>query len=209
MRYEKHLLKNNLQILAKLNHNLPFADDDYINRAILNRYANYELLYDTDGDNERVLIDNILRWSDYFIQLAKLQGWSSTFLTLNGDYSYNPIENYNRTESTSDKRQTNSDTTINTNTSTNSQTTENNNSSGYNTNTFTPVSNTTSTGSAEGATSSTDKNATSDNAERSSKISGNIGVTTTAQMIAQERQLIMNLVSDYVDKFADCFNITM
>ena len=43
--------------------------------------------------------------------------------------------------------------------------------------------------------------------KKEGRVHGNIGVTTTAQMLQGERELIISYTTQYVDKFADCFGI--
>lgn len=187
----------NCLLIKTLKHNLPFANDDYLNSCIYNRFRNYELVYLNDADNLSLLTDNILRYRDKFIQLAKLQGWSSTYKILNGEYTYNPIENYNRIENSD------TDTTNNIVGDTNRVGNTKISDSGYSTNNFTDTEKTETSSKDEYKSGSTGKSIVN------SSIKGNIGVITTSEMIEKERELIMNLISDYVDTFSNCFNLTM
>lgn len=220
---EKQLVINNGDIILNLTHNLTFVDDNVVNDFILKRFAFYEFLYADKTANRFVLEDCINTWSDYFNQL---------YVTTK--FEYNPIENYNMTESSTESKEKN-ETSVesiqyggsdNTNTSENANDTINvvYGVNGINTvNDMPQVNNVlqgqkTENASENGVETTVEYGQTkrgditnNGNEKFAHELSrkGNIGVTTTQTMIKQERSLIINIVSDYVDKFKTCFNITM
>lgn len=215
------LLMNNQSLLTGLKHNLTFATDSQINKAILQRFQTYETLYEDNELNRSLLEDTVTRWSDYFNQLAKTRGWTDSATI----FKYDPIENYRRNESEESTRTPNL-STINDSTRTpdletvtkgDGEAEDVRNSSGYNTSNYTPTDKTKGTTKNNSATtqSGTDKVHTEnvetgeDKNERSLLAYGNIGTMTTQEMITQERGIIINIISDYVDKFAEDFAVTI
>lgn len=87
---------------------------------------------------------------------------------------YNPIENYNRTETWTDAE------TEETEAANEATSTEQNDVSAFNASTYSPNDKTTTTGNNSG-TGSREKSA-----QHSGNVSGNIGVTTSQQMLEQE-----------------------
>lgn len=149
--------------------------------------------------------------------------WIKLWNTLN--FEYNPIENYNMKESSTDTRDgstDNTDTIKNTRTVSETTTVTNDSTvdnSIYGFNSTTSVDSDSSIGTTNGTST---KNTTdgddetrsvtttvSDKNEHALTRSGNIGVTTTQQMITQERELVLwkffdEVVFADIDKYLVC-----
>lgn len=154
---------------------------------------------------------------------CEIYRWEKLWNTLN--YEYNPIENYSMTENSTDTREsTSNNTDTTTDSRTNKETTTIENTSNvdntiYGFNSTESVgsdgsagtSNGTSTTSSEngGGTTQTGNTTLSDKNEHTLKRSGNIGVTTTQEMITQERELVLwkffdDVVFADMDKYLVC-----
>ena len=183
------------QLIQNLRHNLGFVSDQEVNRRILTQYNLYEYLTPCDPDNKAILQSIIDQWSDYTIKLYETT-----------QYEYDPIRNYDRFEDTDDNgaHAGGSNTTAVDTPNGRKQITSN---SGYNTDAMTPTSQVELQGTATQTNDST-YDGTAEN-HKKSHIYGNIGVMTTQQMIEQERDLIIDPVEFYVNKFADAFNLSM
>lgn len=145
--------------------------------------------------------------------------WEKLYYTLS--LEYNPISNYDMTETetidndrSNTRTNTGTQTTAGSNSATGS-TSSNSENDVYGFNSVTPVNDTESDVTASNTTSSTDSHTTTDNLtetetggeniERTLTRSGNIGVTTSQQMIQSERDLWLwnffyNVVFPNVDK---------
>lgn len=184
------------QLIQNLKHNLGFVSDETINNKILTQYRLYEYLTPCDPDNKSILQSVIDKWSDYVIEL-----WKTT------QYEYDPILNYDRTEDTTDKGKHNggSDTTA-VNTPNNRKTITSN--GGYNAGSTLKE---TEQSEIQGTLTDTTKNVFNgtDQNDRHSHIYGNIGIMTTQDMIQKQRDILIDPVEFYVEKFAECFNLSM
>ena len=103
--------------------------------------------------------------------------WTKLYNTLT--FEYNPIENYSMLET--ETGEINNNNQLNNSTSNNSKS----NRQGFNSNNYTPVDEVVATGTGNSTEINVNKH------ERTLKRSGNIGVTTSQQMIESERQLWM------------------
>ena len=159
--------------------------------------------------DRNTLIDNILLEcaeleilypnADFFKLAVKLWSekeisrWSALYSTT--QYDYNPTENYNRHETYTD---------VNNSEGTSSYTGKNSNEqkvSAYDSPEYKP---------SELTNISDDNNSSSrasGKTEHTSHIHGNIGVTTTQEMIKQEREIILNLYNVIIDDFKNRFCI--
>lgn len=138
-----------------------------------------------------------------FVESLNSYKYNTLYNTTNKEY--NPIENYNMTES-----ELIDDNTIATPNTTVTTTTEGSNNSSTSTTTFDDTANMRPTGSdqssqtgtstsTQSGTDKTDKTVT-----RELTRSGNIGVTTTQQMLEQERNLAtLNMCETFVDDCAE------
>lgn len=191
------------ELIQSLNHGLIFANDAAVNNALLTKYSLWDYLTPCDADNLNILNANINRWRDEANQLYKT--------TL---FEYNPIENYNMKEHSKDVRTPDltdertpdlTDEISYASSTTNSESdydtprvlldkakSEN---GGSDTTTHTRTDTTTHTG--------TDTN------DHELTRAGNIGVTTTQQMIEQERKIIIDCLAWYVAKFEHCFTVSL
>lgn len=174
------------ETITQLQHRLKFTNDRIVNEYLLTRYGLYTYLTPCEPDNTRILQATINEWSDYCNKL-----YDTTL------YKYNPIENYDRTEESTDV--THGTSTAHSTADTDS-TLKN---SGYNSDALTVT---------QGTESGTvaDSNGTSDGTlKRNSHIHGNIGTVSTQMMIEQERRIILDVLDFYISKFANCFNLDM
>lgn len=154
---------------------------------------------------------------------CEMYRWKKLWETLN--YDYNPIENYNMTETSDDTRNSvtdNTDTTTDEITNTTTSTIENasnvdNTVYGFNSpaKVGSDGSNETSSGSSTATSQNvstntqTGKSNLSDTNTHKLTRSGNIGVTTTQEMITQERELVIwkffdDVVFADMDKYLVC-----
>lgn len=200
-------------------HNLPIlGSDELINKRIIAKYPTMSYIYDDDELNHIILQNIADEWREQAAQLYET--------TL---YDYNPIENYRMietSENTSESKRgshacdktsaqstadgvTTSDGTANS--------VSDNSSFGYNSD------NPTATGKTEnGSTTSAnvrngsvnksngearrcEQTEQTDNGTSKLERSGNIGVTTSQQMIQAERDIIIDVLDWYVAKFISGF----
>lgn len=182
-------------------------------------WINY--LYNHSGNKEESCLlsnyvfvnDNSLDILNNIVKNIYLDKWNKLYNVLNSEY--NPIENYNRVENTTINNTGNETTNENINNSevltgghTNNNTNENTHKvSAFNDETFSNDSNDINNSTdnfiynnetkTNTATNSSSKNNTGTN-ETHSTISGNIGVTTTQQMIVSEIELRKyNIVNEF------------
>lgn len=196
-------------------HNLPMlGSDELINRRIVAKYPTMSYIYDDDELN-RIILQNIAdEWRE---QAEKL--YETTL------YEYNPIENYRMVETsvnTSESKrgthacdETSAQSTADSVTSSSGRADSVSNNSAYGYNSDNP----TTTGKTEnGSTTSADvrngsinksngeshrceQTEQTDNGRSTIERSGNIGVTTSQQMIQSERDIIIDVLDWYVAKF--------
>lgn len=175
-------------------------DADTLRDNLLMECAELEILY-TDPD---FLKAAITVWAK-----KEKPVWDHLVETLH--YDYNPIENYDRKEDWQDDSTHKNTTTSsgkmtnNGSTSTTGKVTTTEEVSGYNqADAFTPRQKTTtdSTGSGTNADTSTTEGTVGDNGTttvtRTGRTHGNIGVTTTQQMIEEERRVAEFRIYDYI-----------
>lgn len=166
--------------------NLPWISNPDIINALFLHYQFCRCVYD-DVETMTAYIQHIVDINkEYFEKL-----YSTT------TYEYNPIENYSMVETLTDSAQQN-----------NTRITENNNTLNTDVNQIPEntinkrmVGNT----SQQGNDKTTETNNNSNTTQRTLKRSGNIGVTTSQQMIASERENILNLTKMYIEIFTDLF----
>lgn len=168
-------------------------DRDMVFGNLLAELAELEVLYPSNT----VIKSVIGFWSS-----KMLDKWQKLYATT--QLEYNPIENYDRLEEFTDSE--NRTTESSGNTTGQSSGTAANSVAGYNSPEMVP---------AESGTNSSDTYAESvaESQEdrvlsRNGRVHGNIGVTTTQQMIAAERESVSFVVTDVIIKdFADRFCI--
>lgn len=129
---------------------------------ILSQYAELEVLF-ADAD---VMYNNIAAWV-----CMRKESWLKLATALYSDY--NPIDNYNRTENWTEHETSNAD----------------GNNSGDDVNYETAYDSLTEKETDKGHTQTTAHSESERNHTRTGTTSGNIGVTTTQQMIQQEIEL--------------------
>lgn len=177
---------------------------------ILYRYGDYGVII-TDVDFFKLSINN---WCQ-----INTEKWKNLFETT--QYDYNPIHNYDRIEEVSETINTTDNTTTEKN-STNTTQSSANQSGNTQTSkaafnatvsaTMQPVENSQNSHELSGNTSDTlnDKTTSdtigSNNRTLNTKIAGNVGVTTTQEMIQAERDILQyNLYTVIADEFRDAF----
>ena len=209
--YSKRLVNMTQAIdtILQLNHEADWLPSHYINNAIIDRYYGYALTF---SDN----LDFLRRKMQYIIDTHKEyynRVWELSLI------EYNPIENYSMTEQGTDRHCTqninrhgeysSNELTSNTH----NENVQDGSAYGYNDGQQ-PISkqtenNTQKAGSnARGNMESTDKGAEMGKTIHEFKRSGNIGVTTSQQMLSSEKDLqkwLKLILAEYVELFKDCF----
>ena len=177
---------NNFKLPAQMDREMVFGN-------LLAELAELEVLYPSNTVMKTV----IGFWSS-----KMLEKWEKLYSTTK--LEYNPIENYDRVEDYTDAE--NRTTESSGNSTGRSSGASESSVSGYNSNTMVPADRGTNT-----ADTSTDSAAESKEdrvLSRNGRVHGNIGVTTTQQMIAAERETVSFVVADVIIKdFADRFCI--
>lgn len=182
------------------------ADDDYINQRIINEYFAMEYLFEDDTLNQVLIQATADKYHDTTVDL-----FNTTL------YEYDPISNYSMRErelSTMDDcervNNTSSVKALNSSKSS-SDSVENVEQFGYNSDAPSSVQR---NGVKDGETNISEgsnnvsndvKRASHQGAQRVLERSGNIGVTTSQQMIQSERDIIIDVLTEYVSKFLECF----
>ena len=173
------------------------VDKDLTINSIITELAEMDLLY----SNPIVLKPLISVWSHKEIKI-----WEKLYNTTTLDY--NPIDNYDRTETeTTTNERTNTANGTQDNTTTNDLTIVSDNThkvAGYDSgNLVTSESDNGTVDNTGTVTNNITSNSTSndtDNGTRTLHSRGNIGVTTTQQMIEQERNISKFNIYDYIVK---------
>lgn len=167
------------------------VDKNLVVSAILEETSDFPVLI-TDLETLRFAIT---QWSKHRVDI-----WKHFLETTR--YEYNPIENYDRTETedtTSNKDDTMTSSTTRTGADTDTESVSAFNSAGL-------TDHTKSTTSYGSGSSGTDTVKAEDKFKRTLKVHGNIGVTSSQDMIKQEREItdfdiIDIIVSEYKKKF--------
>lgn len=149
----------------------------------------YEYYYNHSGD--KIASNLVVAFGNDFSKITSIienrfgKQWDRLHATLTMEY--NPIENYNMSESTT--IESSKEGTINDTSNTNTTTTGNLKTYGYNSDIATPTDSNdgTSVGQASATNISTGTETTTNTINRS----GNIGVTTSQQLIQSERDLYL------------------
>lgn len=167
------------------------VDKNVLVDNLLLQLAELEVIYpDTD-----VMKEAIARWS-----ATRVKEWDKLNLTLY--LEWNPLHNYDRTEEWTDGEDGSGTSTGNssasgTNTSTDSV-------AGYNSTSLVDNGKTVSTGNSE--QDSTSSNSYNKNASHTGKMYGNIGVTTSDEMVKQYRETVkFNIYDVIIDEFKQRF----
>ena len=170
-------------------------DKDLLINSIITELAEMDLLY----SNPIVLKPLISVWSHKEIRI-----WEKLYNTTTLDY--NPIDNYDRTETeTTTNERTNTANGTQNSTTTNDLTIASDNAhkvAGYDSGTLTTaesdIGTVDNTGTVTNNITSNSANNDVDNGTRTLHSRGNIGVTTTQQMIEQERDISEFNIYDYI-----------
>lgn len=167
------------------------VDKNVLVDNLLLQLAELEVIY----PNTEVMKEAIARWS-----ATRIKEWDKLNLTLY--LEWNPLHNYDRTEEWTDGEDGSGTSTGNssasgTNTSTDSV-------AGYNSTALVENGKTVSTGNSE--QNSTSSNSYNKNTSHSGSVKGNIGVTTSDQMVAQFRETVkFNIYDVIIDEFKQRF----
>lgn len=159
------------------------VDREALTSAVLEECYGFDTAFPDIDLFKRIL----LQWSK-----RKLPIWTKLLNTTT--LEYNPIENYDRMETrTLNESATSSATATDENSTTDSAT-------GFNSDTLQVTAST--SGTSESGSTNSGQRESSENA----RIHGNIGVTTTQQMLQSEREvarfdIYAEIVSDFIDKF--------
>lgn len=168
-------------------------DRDMVFGNLLAELAELEVLYPSNT----VIKSVIGFWSS-----KMLEKWEKLYATTK--LEYNPIENYDRIEEFTDAE--NRTTESSGNTTGHSSGTAANSVAGYNSPDMVPAESGTNT--ADTRADSVAESLEDRVLSRNGRVHGNIGVTTTQQMIAAERESVSFVVTDVIIKdFADRFCI--
>lgn len=153
-------------------------DKKSVVNQIMFQYGEFEVLY----PNDEFLKMAINHFFDINYKLFKK--WADSL-----ELEYDPLENYNRHEEWSDNKQFNENITNTRDARSNGNTTQNNEISSFDSSTL--VDDNKSTGYASSTANEDNKQDTSntDNAQHKGHLWGNIGVTTSQQMLESEMQL--------------------
>lgn len=164
-------------------------DRNIVISMLCSELAELELLY-PDLETMRIVIGS---WS-----LANLANWNKLLATT--ELTYNPIENYDRVEEWEDIQTTETDGNIATDNEGNTTT----KTASYDNSKLLD----TGGGTAKTKGTTTNKSKETATNKRKGRAHGNIGVTTTQQMIEQERNIVKFNIYDYiVDSFKNRFCI--
>ena len=195
------------EVIQNIKHQLPMlADDEHINQRIINEYFAMEYLFDDDTLNHVLLQATADKNHDKTVDL-----FNTTL------YEYDPISNYSMREreisATNDCERVNNTSSVKAlnSTKSSSDSVENVEQFGYNSDAPSSVQR---NGVKDGETNISEgsnnvsndvKRASHQGAQRVLERSGNIGVTTSQQMIQSERDIIIDVLTEYVNNFLECF----
>lgn len=197
-------MRSTVSILGVYNYDPTVLDDwslpDSVSREtftgnLFRECAELELLY----SDPEILKDMLKTWS-----ANRLRVWNELAATL--EYEYNAIENYDRKEDWTDNTEATGESNgkSDVGTSGNSQTDVD--VAAFNSGDLKQRDKTSTA--ATGKTESTDKTTTSANntATHTGRMHGNIGVTTTQQMIREQREIVQFSIIEYIiQDFKDNF----
>lgn len=199
-------------IFAGLVHDVTFATDDVINAALYEHFERWFCVYPDANKMRRELETQILANGDY---------WEKMYQTML--LEFNPLHNYDMTETEQDHRcrQSQGSTAGRTQSSANSDTTENRNTEdntgryGYNDNTPTDTEKVhgeadlqnNQQSSVQGTTAESRQDRGRECGERTLTRAGNIGVTTSSQLLTEYRGILLRILEMYVNSFNNLFMV--
>lgn len=177
---------NHQDIFLGIDFNVPFATNSEISEYLLMKFYNWSLVYPDSTYINKQMKFHALHIADKWRQMYKTT-----------QYNYNPIENYNRTEVKSIQE----DYIENTASNSDGNSTNKNYEMPYDSNVERERTQNTNAQRSGGQEQRESNNV---HIEKNN-ISGNIGVTTTQQMIEQERNIIIDIIDLYMDEFKRFF----
>lgn len=191
------LLINHQECLLNFRARLTFCRDDEIKKSMLNRYGMSEILWNPDLQSVRLQAkaDQIRA---YFEELYK----TTTF-------DYNPIDNYDRTETYESKEHVDESVSENGTGTVNSGNTAESYQYPMQSTQPRPVTRQVDTANQSSSDSANTKRDLGKDHDYKLRARGNIGVVTTQSMIKQERDIIINIIDDYVKSFGILFRYSL
>lgn len=191
---EKYLDYSNDTIFKYLNLPEAINKDLFVEQCVL-RCGEFEVLYPEPLTMQYAIGSWSNKWYKTF------ERWAETLAM-----DYNPIENYDRIEEWHDDTLTHGTSSNSSTSSSNSSAsnTNQNDKSAYDSNQFRPVEKDTSSSSQTFGSTISNSGTTdaSNNNTRTGRAHGNIGVTTNAQMVAEEIKLReWNIIDHMIDLF--------
>ena len=227
-------VNDNTEYILVLSHGFNFANDKTINNRIINQYNQNSYLFSESGYQAVVFRNIISKWHDYVEKLYattlfEYNPINNYEMTETENIADEKTGINNGTISEKNNAKNSNVNQLNLSQNQNGGQSENKNNPNYvvpfnsggekefsktmeQNNTTTK--NNTDTDSVEkneqnttGETDTKTFNSNTDNGktDRTLKRSGNIGVTTSQQMIESERKIILDCIQFYVDKFSECF----
>ena len=181
-----------VNIINRLSHGLTFATDIEINSLLYQEYHNQYGVY----ANPMEMLTELTA----FIDMNRVY-WEEYFKTT--QYEYNPIENYDMTETEADSRC--SENQSQGNQINDLRNVESGQQFGYNESTPTDTIRTESLNTGSVGTNRAERSRIK--GDRELRRHGNIGVTTTQQMIQSQRDVLISVVRKYVESFRPLFMI--
>lgn len=163
------------------------TDKETVINNILMECAELEIIY-PDPDFLKLALGV---WSK-----KELPVWEELEKTLH--YDYNPIENYNRTETWTDKGSGKRNSTANANSSNEGNGEIENTVSAYNESTYQPRDKSTNTNKNANTMTGTQADESNSQNEHVGQVQGNIGVTTTQKLIKEQRDVVKFNIIDYI-----------
>ena len=175
------------ELIQQLQHGLEFATDEQVNNDILLKYSLWDYLTPCDADNENILNACIARWRDEANQL-----YQTTLL------QYDPLKNVTMREDIKDERRPDLEDTYSPEDTTTTA------EAGYDV----PRTMYDAVKTTRGGKDVTTRKG-KENYERGRDLTGSDGRYTQQQLVEMQRKLVLDCLSWYVDKFAQCFNVSM
>lgn len=175
------------ELIQQLQHSLEFATDEQVNNDILLKYSLWDYLTPCDADNENILNACIARWRDEANQLYR-----TTLL------QYDPLGNVKLHDHIKDVRTPDlTDTYSPEDTTTTAE-------AGYDV----PRTMYDAVKTTRGGKDTTTHKGKED-FERDKDLTGSDGRYTQQQLVEMQRKLVLDCLSWYVEKFAQCFTVSM
>ena len=189
-------------MIRQLNHGLTFANDATVNEQLLTKYSLWEYLTPCDADNINILNSCINRWRDEANKLFETTRFSYDPLS---NFAFNETGKNTRTPDLTDERTPDltDETTLGTDTT--------RAEAGYDVpRTMFDAEKTTNSGTDTVTHTGTDTitHTGTETTDHSIDRTGRSNVASQ-DLIAKERAIILDCISWYVEKFRDCFTVSL